>query len=190
MPRNASTSPITLFGRRRNADSGKRRRKSEHGFAERHDAFDRFGFSGDDTAQHGHYGRRESDKYRRFEAQQFFDNGTNGDVTAGDNIYSYLATIPGNQPGGQISVTAVASDAQARSANVTINLTINAPIAGRRPADSRQSDAMRRANVANENNYLMIKPQYSLSYNRSQGEPNWVAWRLDQHLDRHGAASG
>lgn len=25
----------------------------------------------------------------------------------------------------------------------------------------------------------MEKPQYSLSYNRSKGEPNWVAWRLD-----------
>ena len=35
------------------------------------------------------------------------------------------------------------------------------------------------ANVANENNYLMVKPQYTLSYNRSKATPNWVAWRLD-----------
>lgn len=27
-------------------------------------------------------------------------------------------------------------------------------------------------------NYLMIKPQYALSYSRSQGIPNWAAWRL------------
>jgi endonuclease G len=33
--------------------------------------------------------------------------------------------------------------------------------------------------IANENNYLMVKPQYSLSYNRSKAIPNWVAWRLD-----------
>jgi endonuclease G len=35
------------------------------------------------------------------------------------------------------------------------------------------------ANVANENNYLMVKPQYTLSYNRSKATANWVAWRLD-----------
>jgi endonuclease G len=28
------------------------------------------------------------------------------------------------------------------------------------------------------NNYLMIKPQYSLSYNNAKGEPNWVSWHL------------
>lgn len=29
-----------------------------------------------------------------------------------------------------------------------------------------------------ENNYLMSKPQYSLSYNRSRGTANWVSWHL------------
>ncbi len=33
--------------------------------------------------------------------------------------------------------------------------------------------------MANENNYLMVKPQYTLSYNRAKATPNWVAWRLD-----------
>jgi endonuclease G len=28
------------------------------------------------------------------------------------------------------------------------------------------------------NNYLMVKPQYDLSYNNSIGEPNWVSWHL------------
>ncbi|MCV5696585.1 DNA/RNA non-specific endonuclease, partial [Escherichia coli] len=32
--------------------------------------------------------------------------------------------------------------------------------------------------VANENNYLMPKPQYTLSYNRMKGTANWVGWRL------------
>ncbi|RZL12803.1 MAG: DNA/RNA non-specific endonuclease [Hymenobacter sp.] len=27
-------------------------------------------------------------------------------------------------------------------------------------------------------NYLLIKPQYTLSYNRDQGKPNWVSWHL------------
>lgn len=29
------------------------------------------------------------------------------------------------------------------------------------------------------NNYLMEKPQYSLSYSRDNGGPNWVSWHLD-----------
>lgn len=28
-------------------------------------------------------------------------------------------------------------------------------------------------------NYLMVKTQYSLSYNRDRGTPNWVSWHLD-----------
>ncbi|MFA6260571.1 MAG: DNA/RNA non-specific endonuclease [Bacteroidia bacterium] len=32
--------------------------------------------------------------------------------------------------------------------------------------------------TSNENNYLMIKTQYHLSYNRSRAIPNWVSWYL------------
>ena len=111
-------------------------------------------------------------------AQQFFDDGTNGDVTPNDNIYSYLAAIPADLSGGQRSVTATVSDAQARSANVTINVTINAQPAGENPL-LLGNPSKATTDVANENNYLMIKPQYSLSYNRSRATANWVAWRLD-----------
>ena len=34
-------------------------------------------------------------------------------------------------------------------------------------------------NVAQPNNYLMEKPEYSLSYSRDNGGPNWVSWHLD-----------
>jgi endonuclease G len=34
-------------------------------------------------------------------------------------------------------------------------------------------------NVAQPNNYLMEKPQYSMSYSRDNGGPNWVSWHLD-----------
>jgi endonuclease G, mitochondrial len=34
------------------------------------------------------------------------------------------------------------------------------------------------ATQKDEENYLMVKPQYALSYSRSHGIPNWVAWRL------------
>ncbi|WP_324672116.1 DNA/RNA non-specific endonuclease [Hymenobacter sp. GOD-10R] len=34
------------------------------------------------------------------------------------------------------------------------------------------------ANPANFSNYLLTKAQYTLSYNRDQGKPNWVSWHL------------
>jgi endonuclease G len=34
------------------------------------------------------------------------------------------------------------------------------------------------ADLSNENNYLMIKKQYVLSYNRSKSTANWVSWHL------------
>ncbi|MGE3465629.1 MAG: DNA/RNA non-specific endonuclease [Pyrinomonadaceae bacterium] len=110
--------------------------------------------------------------------QPFFDNGTNGDVTPADNVFSFLATIPDGTEGGVFNVTAVAADAQARSVNLNQNITVNAPLPNDDPLLlGNPSNAT--GEIANENNYLMQKPQYSLSYNRSKATPNWVAWRLD-----------
>jgi endonuclease G len=36
------------------------------------------------------------------------------------------------------------------------------------------------ADASNPNNYLMVKPQYVLSYNRDKGIPNWVSWQLNK----------
>jgi endonuclease G, mitochondrial len=110
--------------------------------------------------------------------QTFFDDATNGDATAGDNVFSYSATIPAGQPGGIQSVTAAASDAQARTANTNININVNAPLPNEDPLLLGNPSGAT-GDVANENNYLMIKPQYSLSYSRANATPNWVAWRLD-----------
>ena len=35
------------------------------------------------------------------------------------------------------------------------------------------------ANTVANTNYLMTKTQFSLSYNSTQGKPNWVSWHLD-----------
>lgn len=111
-------------------------------------------------------------------SQQFFDDGTNGDVTPGDNTFSYLATVPTGTNGGTFGIVATATDAQMRSATVTINIIVNAPPAGEdHMLLGNPSNAT--PDVANENNYLMSKPQYSLSYNRSRATINWSSWRLD-----------
>ncbi|WP_414530950.1 DNA/RNA non-specific endonuclease [Nodularia chucula] len=36
------------------------------------------------------------------------------------------------------------------------------------------------ATVATPDNYLMVKNQYALSYNRSTGTPNWASWQLNK----------
>lgn len=111
-------------------------------------------------------------------SQNFFDDGTNGDATAGDNIFSYQYTIPAGTSGGAKFVPFVAADAQGRTAASTITLTVNSAPTNDQPLLlGNPSNAT--TDVANENNYLMVKPQYSLSYNRSRATPNWVAWRLD-----------
>ncbi|MCZ2391056.1 MAG: DNA/RNA non-specific endonuclease [Acidobacteria bacterium] len=110
--------------------------------------------------------------------QQLFDDGTNGDVTAGDNVFSFNAAIPSGVTGGSKLIPAVAADAQGRTVNMQLTLTVNAPNPNEDPLlFGNPSGAT--AEIANENNYLMPKPQYTLSYNRSKATPNWVAWRLD-----------
>ncbi|HQX57385.1 MAG TPA: DNA/RNA non-specific endonuclease [Pyrinomonadaceae bacterium] len=110
--------------------------------------------------------------------QTFYDDGTNGDETSGDNIYSVFASIPVDATGGVKVVTALASDAEARTVSLTQNITVSAPLPDEDPLIfGNPSNAT--GSIANETNYLMQKPQYSLSYHRTNGRPNWVAWRLD-----------
>lgn len=109
--------------------------------------------------------------------QAFFDDGSNGDVTPGDNIFSFSYVIP-SLFGGTRNLPVVVADAQARTANTVILLNINAPFA----TDDHLllgNPSNATPEIANENNYLMFKLQYALSYSRSRATANWVAWRLD-----------
>jgi hypothetical protein len=62
--------------------------------------------------------------------QTFFDNGTNGDVTAGDNIFSYSATLTEPLTAGPASVPFTVADGEARSSNGAINFTLTAAPTG------------------------------------------------------------
>ncbi|QQS32171.1 MAG: DNA/RNA non-specific endonuclease [Acidobacteriota bacterium] len=111
-------------------------------------------------------------------SQPLFDDGTNGDVTAGDNIFSFLATVPTTVSGGTKQITGLAADGQGRTVNLNLNLNVNAPLPNENPLlFGNPSNAT--SDPANQNNYLIERPAYTLSYNRSKGTPNWVAWRLD-----------
>ena len=58
--------------------------------------------------------------------QTFLDDGNNGDQTAGDNVYSYTATV-GAVASGAKSMTATITDAQAGSGSASIPFTVTLP---------------------------------------------------------------
>jgi DNA/RNA endonuclease G (NUC1) len=60
-------------------------------------------------------------------SQAFFDNGTNGDVTASDNVFSFNATVAVGTSGGLKSLPFTVTDSAARTANGNIALTVQAP---------------------------------------------------------------
>jgi hypothetical protein len=59
--------------------------------------------------------------------QTLFDDGTNGDLAAGDNVFSFQATVSGGTSGGLKSLPAVITDAEGRTGNASISLTVLAP---------------------------------------------------------------
>ncbi|MCA1609302.1 MAG: DUF11 domain-containing protein [Acidobacteria bacterium] len=59
-----------------------------------------------------------------FSTQPFFDDGTNGDVTAGDGVYSYQIVIAAGAAPGPRTIPFAVSDAQLRSGSGSIALTV------------------------------------------------------------------
>ena len=60
-------------------------------------------------------------------SQQFFDNGLNGDTGAGDNVFTHTATVALLTTPGAKSLPFTVSDAQGRSGNGSISLTVQQP---------------------------------------------------------------
>ncbi|MBD0256655.1 MAG: ExeM/NucH family extracellular endonuclease, partial [Cytophagales bacterium] len=58
--------------------------------------------------------------------QQFFNDGTNGDAAAGDNIFSYDATVAEGTANGAKSVPVTVTDAQNRSGNASASVAVQA----------------------------------------------------------------
>jgi hypothetical protein len=56
--------------------------------------------------------------------QTFFDDGSNGDITAGDSIFSYLATVDPSTSDGDKTLDCTISDAEARSGSTSVALNI------------------------------------------------------------------
>lgn len=63
-------------------------------------------------------------------SQPLLDDGTNGDVTAGDNAFSYLATVVAGTSPGPKTLPFTVTDAEARSGTGSIALTVSASCGG------------------------------------------------------------
>jgi hypothetical protein len=62
--------------------------------------------------------------------QEFYDDGTHGDVTSGDNVFSFFATTSASLSAGNKSLPISIADAQARNASAFITMTITLPTCG------------------------------------------------------------
>ncbi|MGI8788787.1 MAG: DNA/RNA non-specific endonuclease [Pyrinomonadaceae bacterium] len=111
-------------------------------------------------------------------AQTFFDNGTNGDQTANDNIFSFSAQIPANAANGNFSLPINVSDAQSRTTQTSIFLTVGTTADGSEHLVMGNPSGAT-TDINNPFNYLLSKPQYAVSYHRDRAIPNWVSWHLD-----------
>jgi len=56
--------------------------------------------------------------------QAFVDDGTGGDATAGDNIFSFQATVGAGTPAGAVVLPVAVADAQSRAGQASINLSV------------------------------------------------------------------
>jgi len=57
--------------------------------------------------------------------QTFYNDGTNGDVSAGDGVWSYQILVPSSTPPGDKSILFAVGDSQGRSTSVPLGLTVN-----------------------------------------------------------------
>ena len=56
--------------------------------------------------------------------QAFSDDGTNGDVTAGDNVFSFRVAVPADAAVGARSLPVTISDAEGRTGTATLAITV------------------------------------------------------------------
>ena len=120
--------------------------------------------------------------------------GSHNDATVAMNVNTYVITPNVNFTAGeQCTVTVFknfvhdtdtddsAPNTDTLPANKSWTFTVATGATPAYPSDvhltmGNPSDAV--ADTSFENNYLMEKPEFALSYSRDRGTPNWVSWHL------------
>jgi hypothetical protein len=103
-------------------------------------------------------------------AQSFYDDGTHGDVTAGDNTFSYIATIASSTTTGAKTFPFMIADAQSRSGSGNITgLTVTTCPSGRCCAAGSCSITTHLACTASGGTWDGTQSSCSLGYTLTQG---------------------
>ncbi|MCU1235317.1 MAG: hypothetical protein JWP63_3284, partial [Candidatus Solibacter sp.] len=103
--------------------------------------------------------------------QQFFDDGTHGDLTPGDNTFSFSATVTAT-PGAK-NLPATITDAQARTGSASIALTIQSPPAPRTLKISQVYGGGGNSGTTYKNDFIEI-------FNQSNSPVDVTGWSI-QH---------
>jgi predicted extracellular nuclease len=104
--------------------------------------------------------------------QAFFDDATNGDVTAGDNTFSFQATVAPATIAGAKSLPAMISDAQSRSGSASIALTVqDAPLAPGSVVISEVYGGGGNAGATYKNDFIEL-------YNRTASPISLAGWSV------------
>jgi hypothetical protein len=74
--------------------------------------------------------------------QAFYDDGSNGDVTANDGVFSYSATVPQGVISGAKNLAVTITDAQSRSGSASIALNVLTPSAPTGSGNASPSSAV------------------------------------------------
>ena len=104
--------------------------------------------------------------------QVFFDNGTNGDAVTGDNVYSFLATVPPGTADASSGLLAQIGDAQGRTATAPVTLAHAACTSSAAPVVISQMYGGGGGNGAPFNQ------DYIELFNRSQNPVDLAGWSI------------
>jgi predicted extracellular nuclease len=110
--------------------------------------------------------------------QSFYDDNTNGDVTAGDNIFSFQATVTSGTSAGAKNLPCTITDAQSRTGSTSISLTVQA-------AQSSAPVVISQVYGGGGNTGATYKNDFIELYNRSSSPVNLTGWSV-----QYAAAAG
>lgn len=103
---------------------------------------------------------------------------SNSKISSGSGTGSYICNLTGLASNTTYYYRAYASNsggtaygASASFTTTTVTVADNSHILLGNPSNAT-------SDIANENNYLLEKDQFSISYNNSKLTPNWVCWHL------------
>ncbi|MGE0077401.1 MAG: DNA/RNA non-specific endonuclease [Bacteroidales bacterium] len=102
----------------------------------------------------------------------------NSKVSSGTGTGSFTCNVSGLSAGTTYYVRAYATNAGGTAYGTDQTFTTDAIVAVDNSHLLLGNPSGATADVANENDYLMEKTQYSLSYNNSKLTPNWTSWHL------------